>query len=68
LWFDPALAPDDDEFEDIDAMDEELNEKRARGNENRRLWKAMCRKIAASVSSYALRLFSTNRRLTTFQS
>ncbi|GAA5960795.1 hypothetical protein JCM3765_000820 [Sporobolomyces pararoseus] len=48
LWFDPSLAPEDDEFEDLDLMDEELNEKRARGNENRRLWKGMCRKIAAS--------------------
>jgi nuclear pore complex protein Nup107 len=51
LWFDPSLADDEDDFEDVDIMDEELNAKRVRGNENRRLWKAMCRKIAASVSS-----------------
>ncbi|GAA5834612.1 hypothetical protein JCM3766R1_003616 [Sporobolomyces carnicolor] len=48
LWFDPSLAPDDDEFEDLDFMDEDLNERRAQGNANRRLWKAMCRKIAAT--------------------
>jgi len=58
LWFDPALAPDDQEFEDVDAMDEEVLEKRARGNLNRRLWKGMCRKIAANVSSPLLSLES----------
>ncbi|GAA6058971.1 hypothetical protein JCM10212_001681 [Sporobolomyces blumeae] len=44
LWSDAALSPEDD----VDAMDEEQEEKRARGNLNRRLWKTMCRKIAAS--------------------
>lgn len=58
LWFDPALAPDDQEFEDVDAMDEEVLEKRARGNLNRRLWKGMCRKIAANVSTPRLSLES----------
>ncbi|GAA5895279.1 Nup84p [Sporobolomyces salmoneus] len=59
LWFDPALAPEDDEFDDFDVMDEELDEKRARGNENRRLWKAMCRKIAANpnVEAYEKALY-----------
>ncbi|GAA5933388.1 uncharacterized protein JCM15063_001302 [Sporobolomyces koalae] len=48
LWFDPKLAPGDADLEEFDAMDEELEEKRARGNRNRRLWKSMCRKIATS--------------------
>ncbi|BGP49686.1 Nucleoporin nup84 [Rhodotorula kratochvilovae] len=52
LFQDPALAPDadaedDDEFGDS-AMDGGEQERRVQGNANRRLWKTMCRKLAAN--------------------
>ncbi|GAA5981394.1 hypothetical protein JCM11641_005306 [Rhodosporidiobolus odoratus] len=47
LWWDPALAPGDTGYdEEVEAM--EVERKSARGNQNRRLWKRMCRKIAES--------------------
>lgn len=49
LWWDPVLAPGEDGYED--EMDMESEEKRAKGTLNRRLWKLMCRKLAATVSA-----------------
>ncbi|GAA5998533.1 Nup84p [Rhodotorula paludigena] len=48
LWVDPALAPDDDELDDLAMVGVEAQEKKAQGNANRRLWKTMCRKLAAT--------------------
>ncbi|GAA6003664.1 hypothetical protein JCM10207_003535 [Rhodosporidiobolus poonsookiae] len=45
LWFDPALAPGEAGYGE-DGMDVETRE--PQGNQNRRLWKKMCRKIAES--------------------
>ncbi|GAA6032198.1 hypothetical protein JCM8097_007121 [Rhodosporidiobolus ruineniae] len=42
LWFDPALAPGEEGYE------EDVAEKVAQGNVQRRLWKRMCRKVAES--------------------
>ncbi|GAA5888035.1 hypothetical protein JCM5296_005411 [Sporobolomyces johnsonii] len=49
LFFDPALAPGEAGYGEVgeDVMDEE-EERSARGNLNRRLWKGMCRKLAAT--------------------
>lgn len=59
LWWDPALAPGEEGYgEDEAAMEVGESERRAKGTVNRRLWKLMCRKIAASVSSRALLSYS----------
>lgn len=49
LWWDPSLAPGEEGYEDD--METAMEEKRAKGTLNRRLWKRMCRKLAVAVSS-----------------
>lgn len=51
LWWDPVLAPGEDGYgDDMDMDMGGAEEKRAKGNVNRRMWKLMCRKLAAAVS------------------
>lgn len=47
LWWDPALAPNEEGYDEIEMVEKE--EKRIKGNANRKLWKSMCRKLAAQV-------------------
>jgi len=49
LWFDPVLAPDDEDDDDFAMLDGAERDRRVQGNANRRLWKTMCRKLAATV-------------------
>lgn len=49
LWWDPALAPSEEGYDEIEMVEKE--EKRIQGNANRKLWKTMCRKLAAQASS-----------------
>ncbi|GAA5852447.1 hypothetical protein JCM8547_006786 [Rhodosporidiobolus lusitaniae] len=50
LWWDPTLAPGEAGYEGEDGMEMEELERRTQGNLQRRLWKRMCRKIAASTA------------------
>lgn len=55
LWYDPLLSPADDGYGEENDMDQGSDEgKIARGSLQRRAWKMMCRKIAATVSSVTL--------------
>ncbi|BGP25923.1 hypothetical protein JCM10295v2_004866 [Rhodotorula toruloides] len=45
LWWDPALAPNEEGYDEVEMVEKE--EKRIKGNANRKLWKTMCRKLAA---------------------
>ncbi|GAA5902150.1 hypothetical protein JCM8208_002489 [Rhodotorula glutinis] len=48
LWFDSVLAPDDEDEDDFAMLDAAERDRRVQGNANRRLWKTMCRKLAAT--------------------
>ena len=51
LWSDPELAAGQDDFgDDMDTEMGEVQQKQAKGNLNRRMWKLTCRKLAAAVS------------------
>ncbi|KPV74234.1 uncharacterized protein RHOBADRAFT_54084 [Rhodotorula graminis WP1] len=50
LWFDPVLAPDDEDDDDFAMLDGPERDRRVQGNANRRLWKTMCRKLAATTT------------------
>lgn len=67
LWLDPVLAPDGDEDDEADgfadvAMDGAERVKRVQGNANRRLWKTMCRKLAATVRPAGCLFFPSAER------
>ncbi|KAI5475321.1 nuclear pore complex protein Nup107 [Pseudohyphozyma bogoriensis] len=63
LWWDPSLAPGEDGYGDeMDVYGPGgLAEKRAKGVVNRRLWKMMCRKMAAApnVDAYERALYGS---------
>lgn len=71
LWWDPALAPEDetlpngggnDQMDTHEVMMQQDDEKRAKGTVRRRLWKKMCRSLAKAVSSPPLIWFLIRRR------
>lgn len=56
LWYDPLLSPADDGYGEENDMDQGSDKaKIAKGNLQRRAWKEMCRKIAATVNSISFK-------------